>query len=337
MSGDTMNNGGPGPTTIPTASKLERELEDFGGKLRQPVMTALKILGLPNPDAQLDEAIEALKAIAMAHVKPVIPFRDRVNDTLACIEQAAKTKPLSVIKFGIEALDNALLPIEPGNQIVICAETGGGKTALAIQAALSSPEQAFAIFSMEMDAKALIMRMFTSESCVPLSSLRQGRLTKEEYRHLKAAAELLKPRNIHIEDEQLVDVHGIAARCRAMKQSGGLSAVMVDYLQLVAPSTTGKRDVSREREVAEVSRSLKRLALELGVVVVALSQLNDDGRLRESRAIGQDADVVLRVVQEEEGDSIRILKHRNGALGVVPVMFDGSHLRFLSRTQSSCR
>jgi replicative DNA helicase len=321
-----------GPTKIYIPPELEKQLDQqYAAKARQPVLAALKSLGLSNLEDHVDEAISALRAIAGPQVKPAIPFKDRIRETLDYIEQLATTKPQSVIKFGIDALDNALLPIEPGNQIIICAETGGGKTALALQAALSSPDKAFGIFSLEMDVRSLIMRMLTSEASVPFSKLRQGRLAERDYQRLTSAVGRLGPRNIHIEDESAVDVQGIATRCRALKRTQGLDAVVVDYLQLVTPAT--KRDSSREREVSEISRSLKRLALELGVVVIALSQLNDDGRLRESRAIGQDADVVLKVAEGDSGHSIQIKKHRNGPIGAFPVTFDGAHMRFSGTEQ----
>jgi len=122
----------------------------------------------------------------------------------------------------------------------------------------------------------------------PLSVLRYGHLTNQQLANLGASTTTLGGKNIWIE-EGSSDMRSIASRCRILKNKG-LELVIIDYLQLIAPLTT-KRDVSREREVAEISRSLKLLAMELKVAVIALSQLNDGGRLRESRAIGQDPDL----------------------------------------------
>jgi replicative DNA helicase len=135
---------------------------------------------------------------------------------------------------------------------------------------------------------------------------------------------------VWIEDEHPIDARYVASKCRALAARGGLSLVVVDYLQLVSPAVAGKRDSSREREVAEISRALKSLALELNVVVLALSQLNDAGQLRESRAIGQDADIVLHIAGEDDGkpERIEIQKHRNGPRCQVPVNFDGRFMRF---------
>jgi DnaB-like helicase C terminal domain len=145
--------------------------------------------------------------------------------------------------------------------------------------------------------------MFATEGRIPFSNLRQGRLGKLEIQRLQEARKRLVNREIWIEDEQPIDVRAIAAKCRFFKRTG-LDAIVVDYLQLVTPSATGKRDTSREREVAEISRSLKSLALELNLVVIALSQLNDAGQLRESRAIAQDADIILKIEHGKDGASI---------------------------------
>ncbi len=310
----------------PAAWRTYYELTFQAYRFREIKLIAHQIWESPDLETAR-QAAEGLGKIAFANVKPLIPFKERLHDALDYIQQLSTTKPRSVIKFGIEPLDDALLPIEPGNQIVVCSETGGGKTALACQAVLCSSDKTFAIFSLEMGARSLIMRMLAAEGYIQLSNLRRGRLTAYESPRLTPAIDGLAKRSIYIEDDQPIDVRSIAARCRMLKhQSNGLNAVVVDYLQLVTPS--GKRDQSRERELAEISRALKCLALELQVVVVALSQLNENGQLRESRAIGHDADVVLHVTRDDDGDSIKIRKHRNGPQSVFPVRFDGSCLRF---------
>jgi replicative DNA helicase len=299
-------------------------------RLREAHLCAFKILEIDDPRnaGQAAEAAEAaLRAIAAPAIKEPVPFKERIFQTFEWIETLAATPPQSVIKFGIEALDAALQPIERGDQLVISAETSRGKSTLASQAVLSSTDKRFAIFSVEMPWRSLVVRMFASEGRIAFSNLRQGRLTKAETLRLQDAMKRLSNRQIWIEDGQPVDVRTISAKCRALKRKG-LDAVVVDYLQLVAPSTTGKRDTSREREVAEISRSLKSLALELDLAVIALSQLNEAGQLRESRAIGQDADIVLQIHHGEGGASIQIRKHRNGPRCSVPVSFDGATMRF---------
>jgi replicative DNA helicase len=296
-------------------------------RLRQAHLAALEILKLEdNTDEALAAAEQALKSIAEPGAKEPVPFRERVRQTEEWIEGLATSPPQSVVQFGISALDSALLPIERGDQLVLGAETGGGKSALASQLILSSTDKKFAVFSVEMLSRSLVARMFAAEGRIGFSKLRQGRLTEREAKRFRQAKERLISREIWIEDDQPIDIRLISAKCRRFKRKG-LDVVVVDYLQLVAP-IAGKRDSSREREVAEISRSLKTLALELDVVVIALSQLNDDGRLRESRAIGQDADIVLQIRHGDEGAAIHVLKHRNGPRGSIPVTFDGATLRF---------
>jgi replicative DNA helicase len=176
--------------------------------------------------------------------------------------------------------------------------------------------------------------MFATEGDIALSRLRKGPLQKPEISRLHNAAKRLAERQVWIEEGHPITIAAIAAKCRALKPNG-LSVLLVDYLQLVTP-TASRRDSSREREVAAISRELKSLALELGVVVLALSQVNEEGQLRESRAIGQDADIVLQIRQEAQNDAvIQIRKHRAGPRGAVPVVFHGDQLRFSERSDHS--
>jgi replicative DNA helicase len=319
-------------TFIPTASNwryyYEQVFDTYAA--RQAHLAALKILELDEPIEQVGVAVEALCSIAAPMRKEPIPFKERIFQTLDWIEESRTTERDSVVKFGIDELDNALKPIEPGDQIVVCSQTGGGKSALACQAVLMSKTANCAIFSLEMHARSLIIRMLAAEGHLPLSNLRTGRLEAAEFARLNQGVERLSSRVVWIEDEHPIDARYVASKCRALAARDGLSLVVVDYLQLVSPAAAGKRDTSREREVAEISRALKSLAQELNVVVLALSQLNDAGQLRESRAIGQDADIVLHIAGDDNGkpERIEIQKHRNGPRCRIPVNFDGRFMRF---------
>jgi replicative DNA helicase len=140
----------------------------------------------------------------------------------------------------------------------------------------------------------LIERMLALDGVIPMRSLRTGKLKEEEYSRLRRSAERLKPLPIFI--EEAASISEIVSRCRALKIKTGLRLVLIDYLQLVSPDRT-RRESTREQEVASISRALKLLSLELGVSVFSLSRLNDDGRTRESRAIVQDADICLKIVE----------------------------------------
>jgi replicative DNA helicase len=319
-------------TFVPTASNwrgyYEQVFDTYAA--RQGYLAALKILELDDPTEQVTIATGALRSIAAPMRKDSVPFKERILQTLDWIEESRTTDRISVVKFGINQLDSTLKPIEPSDQIVICSRTGGGKSALACQAVLASENAKCVIFSLEMHARSLVTRMLAAEGNLALSNLRTGRLQGAEFARLKQAVERLARRVVWIEDEHPIDARYVASKCRALAARGGLSVVVVDYLQLVSPAAAGKRDASREREVAEISRSLKSLALELGVVVLALSQLNDAGQLRESRAIGQDADIVLHIAGEDDGkpERIEIQKHRNGPRCQIQVNFDGRFMRF---------
>jgi replicative DNA helicase len=301
-------------------------------RMRRARGSARAILELEDLDQAIEIARLALQDIADINLRPSVPFKEHLLQTLEWLEKQAATPPQSVVRFGIDSLDDALLPIEPGDQIVICADTGRGKSALAAQAVLSTAGRSFAVFSLEMPARSLVARMLANESRVPFSDLRRGRLRDRDYPLVTGAVSRLGSRSIWIEDQHPISANTIAAKCRTFKRTG-LDCIVVDYLQLVAPAAPNKRD-TREREVAEMSRSLKSLALELDIVVIALSQLNEGGQLRESRAIGQDADIVLGIHQEDEGLSIQVRKHRNGPRRSVPVMFDGSTMRFFEANKT---
>jgi replicative DNA helicase len=303
---------------------------------RQAVLAAKDILTAENPDEQITIAETALKSISAPQKSQSIPFKERLIQTLDWIEQTTLSHPPSLLKFGIKELDDRIYPVGPGDQVVIGGSTSSGKTALALQAVLQSPGPA-AIFSLEMDARSMVIRILAAESGVPLHRIRAGLLSESDFNKLTAAFKVLESRPIWIEDTAPADIRSIAAKCRALKHQG-LSIAAIDYLQLVTPSTT-KRDASREREVAEISRSLKSLAMELGIVTVCLSQLNDDGKLRESRAIGQDADCVLCIDLDEDGNprDIAIQKQRNGARGRIPVEFDGRYMRFSQARENGDR
>jgi len=170
------------------------------------------------------------------------------------------------------------------------------------------------------------------QSGVPMKSLRRGLLTDAECSTVrKTTQSLIQRNNIFVEDQFGQDISGICSRSRLLKTKHDVKLIVVDYLQLVGAAEAG-RDANRERQVAAVSHRLKTLAHELDVVVLALSQLNDQGLLRESRAIGQDADVVLMIVppkSEKQPHEILVRKHRNGQSGVyVPVTFHGGQMRF---------
>jgi replicative DNA helicase len=264
-------------------------------------------------------------------------FKDQILDALYLLEQRRISgDTFSGALFGIKSLDQAICGVRPGDLCIVAAETSGGKTALALSAikyTAAIKKRPVAVFSLEMPCAQLIERMFASEAHVSMRSLRSGLLSDREFQKLTGAQAVLNDCHIFIDDSSYGDIGKIVSECRRLRTKHGLELVVVDYLQLI-DSPFVRKESNREREVANISRQLKNMAKELQIPVIALSQLNEEGKLRESRAIGQDADIVLKIGFPDSNDDsfareIFIEKQRNGPRGEsIPVRFDGEYMRF---------
>ena len=253
------------------------------------------------------------------------------------------------VPTGFYEFDELTNGLHPGQMIVIAARPGVGKSTLALDFARSAAlhhEQTTVIFSLEMGRIELTTRLLSAESSIPLQKLRQGKLDDErDWTTLANTMGKINDAPLFIDDSPNMALTEIRAKCRRLKQQHDLKMVVIDYLQLM---TSGKRVESRQQEVSEFSRSLKLLAKELEVPVIALSQLNrsaeqrNDKRpmvsdLRESGSIEQDADMVLLIHREDMYDKesphageaiIMVAKHRNGPTGEIKVAFQGARSRF---------
>lgn len=253
------------------------------------------------------------------------------------------------VPTGFYEFDELTNGLHPGQMIVIAARPGVGKSTLALDFARSAAihhEQTTVIFSLEMGRIELTTRLLSAESGIPLQKLRQGKLDDErDWTTLANTMGKINDAPLFIDDSPNMALTEIRAKCRRLKQQHDLKMVVIDYLQLM---TSGKRVESRQQEVSEFSRSLKLLAKELEVPVIALSQLNrsseqrNDKRpmvsdLRESGSIEQDADMVLLIHREDMYDKesphageaiIMVAKHRNGPTGEIKVAFQGARSRF---------
>ncbi len=266
---------------------------------------------------------------------------EHVGDALDRYEAAYANRgvrPAGVMPLGLAHLDEQLAGgLHPSDLAVIAAETSGGKTAMAIQAACHAAvfcDAQVLIASYEMSAVQLVDRLVALASAVPSSRLRAGLLSERDMHGLRQGVGKLRQAGLHLRDQiSRWTVDDIASEARAIKARHGLHMVVVDYLQLAEPRPTPRgKQQNRERDVADMSRGLKALAMELRVPVVALSQLTD-GKLRESRAIGHDADVVLRLDDSPEGEeSVRVChidKNRHGARDkTIYLAWDGPLMRF---------
>ena len=272
--------------------------------------------------------------LAIQGNQPEKTLKDHAHDFIDVLQKRSQVRGITGITFGLPGLDELIGGLQPGDVGVIAADTGVGKSALALQVVKTTALDrglASALFTLEMPWVQIMERMHM-QAGLPLKSLRRGTFAECERITLTKTTELLIQRNnIFIEDDFGQDISGICSRSRLLKIKHDIKLIVVDYLQLVGAAEAG-RDANREREVAAVSHRLKTLAHELDIVVLSLSQLNDQGRLRESRTIGQDADLVLSIEPldpETQEYEILVRKHRNGQSGVaVPVKFFGERMRF---------
>ena len=305
----------------------------------------------------LDEAESKVFEIAEAGSKgkqgfiPMPPLLTQVVERIETLYARDNASEVTGTATGFTDLDRKTSGLHPGDLIIIAGRPSMGKTALAINIAENvamDSKLPVAIFSMEMGATQLAMRMLGSVGKLNQQDLRTGRLQDDDWGRLTHALGRLNDAPIHIDESAALSSLDLRARSRRLhRQNNGLGLIVVDYLQLMS-SNVGKVSENRATEISEISRSLKALAKELQVPVIALSQLNrsleqrTDKRpvmsdLRESGAIEQDADLILFIYRDEVYNSdsqskgkaeIIIGKQRNGPIGKVELAFRGEYTRF---------
>ena len=241
-----------------------------------------------------------------------IPIRDIALAALERIHEASRTKnPVTGIPTGFIDLDRQTAGLHPSDLVLIAARPSMGKTAFALNIAAYAAfkkDMCVAIFSLEMSREQLVSRLFAMESRVDSNAIRTGNLTDDDWERLIEGVDIVGNSKLIIDDTPGISVSELRTKCRKYKLEFGLKMVMIDYLQLMSGSS--RRAESRQQEITEISRSLKAIARELEVPVIALSQLNrsaetrSDHRpmlsdLRESGAIEQDADVVMMLFRED--------------------------------------
>ena len=283
-----------------------------------------------------------------------------LNRTIETIDQLAQNnEEITGLPTGYAALDKMTAGLQKEELIILAARPAVGKTAFALNIAQNvgtKTDRSVAIFSLEMGAESLVNRMLCAEGSIEASHLRTGQLSEEEWRNLIVAMGSLSNANIYIDDTPGIKISEIRARCRKLAQEkGNLGLILIDYLQLI--EGTGREN--RQQEVSEISRQLKKLAKELKVPVIALSQLSrgveqrQDKRpvlsdIRESGSIEQDADIVAFLYRDDyyrsEGDDddepeeqqnnnvieVIIEKNRSGARGPVELLFIKEYNKFSS-------
>ena len=277
------------------------------------------------------------------------PIEEVVMNALTTIEKASKVKgTVTGVPTGFQDLDYKTAGFQPSDLLLIAARPAMGKTAFALNIALNAAirdNKKVALFELEMSKESLVNRLFAMESKVNAQKIRTGDLSAAEWTSLSEGATEIAKSNIVIDDNASITPAELRSKCRKLKLEKGLDLVIIDYLQLM---TTGKEN--RQQEVSDISRSLKLLARELNVPVVALSQLSrkveerTDKRpmlsdLRESGAIEQDADVVMFLYREDyykkdtentNVTEIIIAKQRNGPIGTVNLLWFPEYMQFKS-------
>jgi len=302
----------------------------------------------------LDRAESEILSLSDQEVKPAFVRIDALlNQTFRDIDRLVEQKSaVTGVTTGFADLDKMTAGLQPSDLVIIAARPSMGKTAFCLNIAENAAlrgEAGVAVFSLEMSKEQLALRLLCSEARVDLSRVRVGQLTDREFRELAQAAARLSYAPIYIDDTPALSVLELRAKARRLWRdpTAKLKLVIVDYLQLMRADG---RD-SREQEISEISRSLKALAKELHVPVIALSQLNRQvenrsppkprlSDLRESGAIEQDADVIAFIYREEAYDpdtdkkgvaEIIIAKQRNGPIGSVELTFLREYTRFENR------
>jgi replicative DNA helicase len=338
--------------SVPTAANIEYYAKIVKEKsiLRKLIQTSTEIITQSYQDrgdveAFLDEAERGIFQISENRVNPSFyPVRDIVKQSFKIIEKLyGKKELITGVPSGFKELDRLTAGFQPSDLIIVAGRPSMGKTAFCLnfaQYAAIEKRVPIAIFSLEMAKEQLVIRMLCSQAQVEGTRLRTGFFSENEWPKLTHAAGTLSDAPIYIDDTAALSALELRAKARRLKGEHGLGLVIVDYLQLMK----GRSQVeSRQQEISEISRSLKGLAKELNIPVIAVSQLSrsvevrTDRRpqlsdLRESGAIEQDADVILFIYRDEVYNrsednpnrgkaEVIIGKQRNGPIGKIELAF----------------
>jgi replicative DNA helicase len=305
-----------------------------------------------NIDETIDFAESCMFEISESKVRPsFFPISQLIESSIDALEERQGNKTLVTgVPSGFTEIDEKTAGLQRSDLIILAARPGMGKTALALNIARNAAVDtnvSVAIFSLEMSKEQLSMRMLSSEARVDSSRMRRGFISQEDWMNITDAAGTLSEAPIYIDDSPDISALEIRAKARRLKMEKNIGLVVIDYLQLMKSHSPKER---RDLEISEMSRSLKALAKEIDVPVLALSQLNrkledrSDKRpllsdLRESGALEQDADVVAFIYRDEEYNKdennpnrgraeILVAKQRNGPTGIVKLAFLNSITRF---------
>lgn len=344
---------------VPTAANVvyHAKIVREKAELRELINAGSEITGWAfedsdDVDAVMDKAEKRiLEVTARENSADFTPMKDIVISVFKQIEERSTNKGgLTGVASGFTDLDRLTSGFQPSDLILVAARPSMGKTAFTLNIAsyvavhLDKP---VAFFSLEMSKEQLAQRMLCSEGGVDSQRLRNGDMKDEDWEHVIAAADRLTYAPVFIDDTPGITVMELRSKARRIKAEHGLSMVIIDYLQLMSGKGSKNGD-NRQQEISEISRSLKALARELKVPVIALSQLSRSvesrqvkrpmlSDLRESGSLEQDADIVMFLYREDYYDKeteqqnvteVIVAKHRNGPIDTVRLYFDKEFTRF---------
>lgn len=340
-------------TVVPTAGHLKH----YGKIVREhAIRRSLISLGGELTEKSFDTAVEVptLMDIAEQRVFSIaqktttggfISIKSVLVESFDRLEELHKNQSgIRGVPTGFNDLDNMLSGLIPSNLVILAARPGMGKTAFALniaQHAAVTAKKRVAFFSLEMSKEELVDRLLVAQGDIDAWRLKTGRLGEEEFSRLSHAMGVLAETSIFIDDTPGISLTELRTKARRLMMENNIELFIVDYLQLAHGFTKD----NRVQEVAEISQGLKNLARELKVPVLALAQLSRavESRgtkepqlsdLRESGSIEQDADVVLFLYRKDddlrEQVSLKVAKHRNGALGIIDLYFRGERIKFYS-------
>ena len=348
------------PDKVPTTANVQKYIKIVEEKaiLRKLIKTANEIIELgydPTEDVEdiMDNAEKKIFDIMQSkNQKGYTPIKDVLVESFTKLEELYNRKQhITGVPTGFVELDYKTAGLHGSELILVAARPAMGKTAFALNIATNAALRGnapVAIFSLEMSKDQLVNRILCSEAMVDSNKVRTGKLEEDDWVKLAGAIGPLSESEIYIDDTPGISVMEIRTKCRKLKMEKNIGLVVIDYLQLVQGSN--KRQASREQEISEISRSLKILAKEINVPVIALSQLSraveqrPDHRpmlsdLRESGAIEQDADIVMFLYRDdyynkesEKKDiaEVIIAKQRGGQTGTVELLWMGNYTKFVN-------
>ena len=348
------------PEMVPTTANVDKYIKIVEEKsiLRNLIKTANEIITLGyDPTEEVENIMDGAEKkifdiMQSKNQKGYTPIKDILVNTFAQLEDLYNRKQhITGVPTGFADLDYKTAGLHGSDLVLVAARPAMGKSAFALNIASNAAIRGkvpVAIFSLEMSKEQMVNRILCSEAMVDSNKVRTGKLDEEDWTKLAGSLGPLSESEIYIDDTPGISVMEIRAKCRKLKLEKNIGLVVIDYLQLIQASN--KRNGSREQEISEISRSLKILAKELNVPVIALSQLSrapeqrPDHRpmlsdLRESGAIEQDADIVIFLYRDdyynEDSDKKNIAevimaKHRAGSTGTVELLWLGNYTKFVN-------